>query len=235
MIELILSQLVGLILGVGASFLCWWILFHKFVPKIEFSDKISILPNSLHEKAIKYRVKIQNVGNRKVIDAEFRIKLRIKALMNDMPYNWQVFNIKTKDPTPFINVSNQKDKNTFGGMILYFEVNHDDQFLNTLLPQEINDKAKSKTLTIEDVLKLPYEKELNVIVYGYDEFSGTRKMFVSKNYKEQDIQLGIFQNHNLDFRSDIDLEAYKLKINENKIEDKILSLTHDDDRITSSS
>lgn len=49
-------------------------------------------------------------------------------------------------------------------------------------------------MNIEDLLSLDNNVKLVVQLFGYDEFSGARKMFISKPYTLKDIKHGTFDH-----------------------------------------
>ena len=70
------------------------------------------------------------------------------------------------------------------------------------LPENIREKARRKELQLEDVLRLGTGSHLQVFCFGYDEFSGARKLFRSKAYYIGDVVKGRFQQKSLDIIPD---------------------------------
>ncbi len=65
-------------------------------------------------------------------------------------------------------------------------------------PYDIRKKAREGTLTLEELLKLGNKAYLKVYAFGYDKFSGTRKLFVSHSYRIGDIKDGSFSESGMD-------------------------------------
>ena len=61
-----------------------------------------------------------------------------------------------------------------------------------LFPKIIRDKAKEKSILLEDLLGLGAAANVQIHTFGYDNFSGARKLFISKKYKIKDITMGAF-------------------------------------------
>ena len=53
------------------------------------------------------------------------------------------------------------------------------------------------TRTLEELMNAGSDSTLQVIGFGYDSFSGTRKVFESKIYTINDIKLGKFDKNSL--------------------------------------
>ncbi len=65
-------------------------------------------------------------------------------------------------------------------------------FEKNIFHESIVAKAKSGTLTLDDIFTMYTGSELQIILLGYDEFSGVRKYFGSKLYTKDDIVLGVY-------------------------------------------
>jgi len=188
--DLLISNIVGLIIGLFTSFLTWWILFHAIVPKIEFAKDISKLPTDDDSSGSRYRIKFANVGKRALVDIQVLARFSIKGLTR--PGNWVTINIPlewngdTKAEMPRLTKKNNR--------VLRLFISHAlDLKRSTLYSQEIHDKANAETLTLEDLFSLGTESSLIIWVFGYDEFSGSRKLFRSQDYKITDIKEGRFK------------------------------------------
>jgi len=184
--------IIGVITGLISSFLVWWFLFHFLVPKIKFSEKIS---KTKENGKPTYKFKFENSGRRKLIDLQINIRFRVKGLENDP--NWKVVSIPfSKDKNeqiPFL--SSAKDTNAIRELRPLLIT--DAQFNQDNFPPEIVEKFGNQTLSLEDLFELGTEQRLQINIFCYDEFSGTRKLFSSKNYKRDDILEGKFDKNSL--------------------------------------
>jgi len=183
--------IIGVITGLISSFLVWWFLFHFLVPKIKFSEKIS---KTKENGKPTYKFKFENAGSRKLIDLQINIRFRVKGLENDP--NWKVISIPfSKDKNqqiPFLNPA--KDKNAIRELrpLLITDAQFKDNF-----PTNIVEKFENQTPSLEDLFELGTEQRLQINIFCYDEFSGTRKLFSSKNYEKNDIVEGKFDKNSL--------------------------------------
>lgn len=72
--ELLISNLIGLFIGLGTSFFSWWVLYHKIVPEVKFADFISKIPKKTLP-GCRYRIKFKNVGKRAILDVHVIARL----------------------------------------------------------------------------------------------------------------------------------------------------------------
>jgi hypothetical protein len=176
----------------------------------------------------RYRVKIRNLGVRAIIDVEIYACLKVKASGILPKNNWDstkialdyegntVYQIPRMisisyltrfleyiDDKPLLKKLVKKAIPEWKGHrmspIIQLHLNVTDDFkTNLMYPDEIRQKAKKKELLLEDLLCLGSDAFLEINLFGYDEFSGSRKLFVSKRYRLQDIKLGKFRCSGMD-------------------------------------
>jgi len=197
---------IGIVVGVATNIFSWWILFHGIVPKVRFSPYISKTPftQTGHDiSSYRYRVKYENAGGRAIIDLEVMARLSIKGLG---PYetSWHMFLVPL-NPDGELSFRTPrllpKRKNLSTGHINRFHINSAVEHLDRPpYPDNIREKARLGTLQLEDLLNLGSEAFLEVQAFGYDEFSGARKLFISKPYTARDIREGPFEKHGLNIK-----------------------------------
>ncbi|PIP37990.1 MAG: hypothetical protein COX19_15090 [Desulfobacterales bacterium CG23_combo_of_CG06-09_8_20_14_all_51_8] len=183
--EILVSILIGIPLGILSSLAAWWILFRYIVPKIEFSPHIS--KYYFKNLGTRYRIKFRNIGKRGIIDIEVFPILRIKGLNPELPDNWLNITLTT-------SLNNNHISSLKEDRIISLLPEDTDKFKNPNFPDHIRKKYQSKGLNIEDLLSLDNKVKLVVQLFGYDEFSGARKMFISKPYTLKDIKPGTFDH-----------------------------------------
>lgn len=199
--EILISILIGLFIGILTNLIAWWILFHHIVPKIYFSHSISKIPTQEDKSGYKYRFKIQNLGKRPIIDVELIARIRLKGA-GDFPRNIRIVDIplSKKAISHRIPIIMSGDDT---GKILKLFVNEVDEFRDLArYPDYIKIKSNEKILLLEDVLSIGSEATLQIFAFGYDEFSGSRKVFISKFYTVDDIKEGRFDFHGLTVKTD---------------------------------
>jgi hypothetical protein len=179
-----METIIGFILGIIASFLVWYLVYHIIVPKIEFFPNIYKQRSNENHSGFRYVAKIKNVGKRDIIDVEIFIKLRIKGLYHKQSL-WKGIYIPVDDER-IPKIKSQKDdtKRTAVQMCL----SKIKAISTKSFPDEVKEKLNNETLLLEDLLRLGNERELQIFVFGYDPYSGSRKMFESKVYGMNDIE-----------------------------------------------
>lgn len=180
------GSLVGIPFGVLASFLAWMIVFRWIVPSISFSEVISKVPPVTYAKAIKdprYRIKFLNIGRRGIVDVEVMTRLRVRCLSGNQDFanTWCMVTLKTdtmREPRIPPGASRSVVLDLEGTPELGSSL-----FVSAIAGRE---------LTLETLLSLGTDAEIAIWVFGYDDFSGSRKAFVSKKYRLEDIAVGKF-------------------------------------------
>jgi hypothetical protein len=205
--------ILGFAAGLTINLLSWWILFRYIVPRIDFSSAISKLPDPLGENdrsGFRYRIKLQNGGRRGIIDVELAATLRIEGLAEGV--NIEIIQIPwspDREKRAHIVRLPPAKPGIKAARVLRLFINSVEQFhTRQIYPENIRRKAEQRALTLEDLLALGTRAWLQISAFGYDEFSGARKLFVSKSYTLSDIKAGQFQLRGLDVvESDLSIET----------------------------
>jgi hypothetical protein len=190
--ELILSNLLGFVLGTISSFLSWWILFHVLVPKIVFCGFICKSPAADDSSGWRYAFQFANVGRRHLIDAQVSARLSTRTSAK-VPWTNTLLVLDwagaTKVEVPLV-------KNT-GWLSYRVHPNQVADFhRSAAYSDEIRQKAAAGTLSLEDLLSgLASEGKatLTATVAGFDALSGARRVFQSQPYTVADIRQGKFE------------------------------------------
>jgi len=197
---LLISNVLGFVVGLLVSFVFWFVFFRIIVPKIGFSESI-LKRISKSTAGYDYRIRFKNLGRRAVISLECVARFIIDW---EGSGTWTAIyipmNLDGQRKTELPKIARAKNKPGYGGtrtMFLY--PNLVSEFSTSpRYSEEFRSKATSGTLELEDLFHLGADAELKVYVFGYDEFSGARKMFESKYYKLSDIKSGEFKNQGLE-------------------------------------
>ena len=178
-----ISAIIGVPTGIICSIIAWWILFRKITPNIEFSKYIS---RKIKNGKSVLRIKFRNIGRRDIVDVYGNVRLYIEGLNPKHPNltrlvvltlnlaGWPILTVKGKSKISEITFKDIND------------------FKTDSYPEHIRVKANDQTLTVEDLLFLGSSFKILITVFGYDSFSGARKVFLSKNYTMDDIKDGSF-------------------------------------------
>jgi len=172
--NLLFTILGSLMIGVISSFIVWWFLNHLLVPNIIFPSIISKvkLKDSV---GYKYRIGFWNIGFRDVIDAEIIFELTAKALDKEIQTNTSHIRFNMNKPNIPI-IKKKKDR---------WSLKIDTQNLPTQLDDYKDNFVLEKFLEEKNA-------KVHVIIFGYDRYSGSRKVFESKRYTHKDIKEDIF-------------------------------------------
>lgn len=206
-----LSFIAGLIAGLGTNLLSWWLLAHWVTPKVEFSPCISRLRTAVTDKdqsGFRYRVKCRNAGRRGVIDIDLSAKLRIEGLR--IGRTTVVVIPWTSDGEKRANVIRLPPlkPGERAARVLRFYINSVDAFrTKSIYPVDFRRRAEERALRLEDILGLGTKAWIQIAAFGYDEFSGARKLFLSKSYTAQDIKDGEFVIAGLDIDTTTDIST----------------------------
>jgi hypothetical protein len=185
--QTLIATLISIPIGVACSITAWWILFHKIVPRVRFSERISKTASDA-DSGFSYRIKFENVGRRDIIDIQIHAYLRIIGLRSRKPSGIMT-NVKLSTSKEYVPKMMAAGK----GFIISLYPERTRSFQRTAYPEDVRRKYEQKSLLLEDVLALGYDTKLRIVVFGYDSFSGARRVFESKLYGVDDIKMGRFK------------------------------------------
>lgn len=172
-----MQLILGVPLGILASLLAWYVLFHVVKPSIGFYAKISKYQGKENNS---YRVKFINNGKRSIIDLEVFVRTRTKGI-GRYKNIWNIVDLETSVSRLPILVEG-------GSRIVRIYPERTEKYLEPLWGKDINGKLRNGKLTLEDILRLGDKAQLRIYVFGFDEFSGSRRLFRSKWYELSDIE-----------------------------------------------
>jgi hypothetical protein len=167
------ALLLGVPLGVIASLFAWWVVVHGISPRIEFAGRLSRLPGA----EPLFRLKLRNSGWRSVIDCEVMAELRIRSLAPNLPGNtWLIIVPLRRDRFAYL----PKGANR----LLVFMPYHPDERVRRFIPDRSDGYSLDELFALRDVVRL------RIVAFAYDSFSGSRRVFVSKDYEPTDLVTG---------------------------------------------
>lgn len=190
----------GLVTGIFTNFLTWWLLYHYIKPSVHFSPSINKrphVPTPQDKSSYGYWIKIENGGRRSVIDVEIMVRLRINWPSDYMSNVWDTIYVPLSERGEIVYrfpiIYPVKSKNGHRPS-LRLHINNIDRFREKpYYPKEMKYKASRRKLLLEDILNLGPNPTLEIVAFGFDEFSGARKVFLSTRYTVDDIKEGVFQ------------------------------------------
>jgi len=199
-----INNFVGLVIGILGSIIVWWIFSHILVPKIRFENFISKVKTNETKSGIKYRLAFRNNGRRAIIDVEIIVRLSIPLINSAFPDNLSIFSI----PLGYSRLPKMESKKSCRRHITRLDVHQIEELINPHIANTISHSFEtipdiSKDLKIrgidakdfegnpnllEHLMRLGNGATLQVFIFGYDEFSGARKLFGPKVYKVTEIK-----------------------------------------------
>jgi len=182
----LISQFLGLIVGLFTSFFSWWVLFHWLSPKIEISPNVVRQPALAQGSApadasgVRYRLKLRNVGKRAIIDLQVRAIVRIRGVVDPKVWNWEVVHLPmTMSGDRAYSLPRIEPYSRSKTLTILRLYTHDlEECRYAPYPERIRGLAVDGRLTLDDLLSLREVAEVRVFVSGYDGFSGARKVFL---------------------------------------------------------
>lgn len=191
----IISAIIGVPIGILGSFIAWWIIFHLNVANIQFSTDICKDTSEADNSGFRYRIKLENYGKRAILDLELIAKYRVKGLRKNRPSNWEIVYIPLHLDRLLKVIPRRKHHMRY---VVKLCINELDDFSKVIYPEEIIEKSKLKSILLEDLLNLGTKRTLQIYGFGFDEFTGIRKLFESKIYSLSNIKVGSFNKKGLD-------------------------------------
>ncbi len=164
--------ILGVLSGLLSSIAFWFVMTKVIVPKIEFEDELRREIDGNGNPV--YKVAFKNVGRVDVIDLKIIVRIRIKDPNKDKSY--LILSIPTDH-----SESPELEKRITKIYTLLFNKSND--LLNCrYATSTLIGKANNNTLELDDIrtcLK-GTDYTIEVFVFGYDKFSGARKLFKEK-------------------------------------------------------
>lgn len=184
-----MDQLLGFILGVVGSVLTWWVFAHLLVPRVRFESRILVRPARDGSGQQRFLAKFYNEGRRDLIDVALTAIVSIQTKPGS-DRNWASCRLafhrdgSIEHAIPLV----PRGKNRL--VTLYprhsaqigFEYN---------FSEAVREKLAAGTLDLRDLLSDGADRNLTVrmqlFLFGYDRFSGARKLYQSKFYTIDDL------------------------------------------------
>lgn len=184
------QYIISTLLGVAASLAAWLLVVHGWKPRLQFSSRISKVESDDETGTWAYRVKLWNPGRRDVVDVSFRAQLRIRGLNPRRPQNWETshLNVSFGGHLPIVQ---PRGKQRHARLVrIWVDLG---EFCRSVYPEVIRSKAQAGTLSLEDLLAIGSETAVQVIAFGSDSFSGSRRYFASPEYRREHIVQAAFR------------------------------------------
>lgn len=190
--------IVGFILGCLSLCAISIIRNMAFIPKIHFANDICKFLDPKNNGKWVYKIKFRNVGKRDVFDMHLFCTLYIPDLETVNSIHKISLNLGY-DFTPLFKVRKRKGKINPDGLVrirLNDEHMHK-EFVRTMYPKDINNKATKGLLTLEDLLLISPSSYIMFYIIAHDKLSGRKKIYESPSYTIENIKQGIYKHGEL--------------------------------------
>jgi hypothetical protein len=168
---------LNVLLGLVASFVAWYVLWHMLSPKVELSPYLGKLSNSGQPGSHTYRIKLRNARRRPCFEASFDARMRFRSLDPDSD-NFDFINLRLSASSVFLLERNR--------ILRIYTTNLSDDSRAYLERFDIDNLDLEQLL-----LRLP-ESRLTISCITTDGFSGSRKCFL-RHYTIADVREGKYQ------------------------------------------
>lgn len=180
-------------MGVAGSALFWLVLV-RLTPKVQFSQHISRWPTDDTRSGMTYCVKMRNKGVRAIVDVETKVIFRTKGLSartaqspTAVRLDSTHYEVAKMTPTwPRLSLRRPHS------IRLAISPETTGALTRSPFPPLVRGKAKTGTLSLDDLLSVGDSPCLDLIVSGTDGWSGRRTVSVHR-YHADDVETGLFE------------------------------------------
>ena len=182
--------LLGMSGGFLLSFVFWWWINHRLVPEISFSEELSKRPIEYDQQEYRHQFAFKNTGARLIINIRIKARLVITDPRKNGSLELNYYNI-TLSNYEFFEL--EPERTIFMAPLLAQSIGLETQILD----EALTTSRRANTLTLEGVFDIYPDSFFYVQAIGTDIYSNATKVFQSKNYKRQDVRLGVFKRGSL--------------------------------------
>ena len=186
-----MDQLIGFLLGVVGSIVVWWVFAHFLVPSIAFEDRIVLRPGRGEGAPPRHMIKMYNKGRRDLIDVSFSaiVKIQIDPASEKRWSSCRVAFHKTGEidhQIPIVPARRNRLLTLYPG---YSDQILHDSCYSADIRQAVADRSLGLEALLRDGEARGLRVTLRIYMFGFDRFSGARKLFQSKEYEARDLEL----------------------------------------------
>jgi hypothetical protein len=185
-VELVVSTLLSVPVGIVTSFVFWWWLARRLAPRVGWSSALVVPPEwaltgTDHDLV---RVKIVNAGRRDAIDLQISAQLRIPRKVDAV--GSPLFIVELPTSVPWLPRLRR-------GSYRYIRLCPDRIPAEEQARLRFADGRPALGQDLPTTLARTPGAAIRLYVFAYDSFSGSRKIFVSPDYTADLVVRGAFQ------------------------------------------
>ncbi|WP_299698824.1 hypothetical protein [uncultured Tateyamaria sp.] len=174
----IFTHSLSLLLGVISSYFVWWLISHKWIPSINFGPEICRYKvdgeNGLYVCAF------ENAGHRDIVDVEVVTRVGVERF--NEAEGWLFFSLKTNSTQIPVLEPNRR------ALVRIFDQREERRYIDA--PPPSLRKTVDDCVALEEIFDISNGAIIQLHVFGYDSFSGTRRHYVSPDYSKHDVRSG---------------------------------------------
>ncbi len=192
-----LEVFLGFILGCLSSIIVSIFWYKILVPKIIFADSICKcrLENN---QGYEYKIKFRNNGLRDIFEMHLYCILSIPDLVIEGSTHTVDINL-SYNFKPYFRRRGKNGKLGLDGVVRLCmnDIQMLEECTRSIYPNDIIEKAKNRQLSLDDLIKIKGSSYINFYIIAHDKFTGSKKLFKSKDYTIEDIKHGLYKSGEL--------------------------------------
>ncbi len=176
-IEFLQNVFIGLITGATSSFLCWWLITRKYVPKVTFDQQIMKMNSKKNKSKYAYKFRIHNSLKKNSL---FDISVHEYLYLPDYKRKGHSFIYRIPIDTPTIVLMEPEIGKEKKSRIITFKLSDKDfysEIKDDAMPENILKKLKNHTVTLEDLLEIVDGAFIRVFVMACHGFTLSKRVF----------------------------------------------------------
>jgi hypothetical protein len=186
------SILIGFALGLVGGLIVWWITTKFFTAKLSVSSQVERTGDALGNP--RYRFTLANKSHRDAVDVIVKCTMFSQGWANgptgeiatiDLPVS--VGQIDVMPARQYFSSRGRRLLDLVGDRIITLELRNISSFQKAKLDAACRQRIDSGEVTLEELLDLGKNSFVNVVVYGFDRFSGSRSVYAERYYQRADI------------------------------------------------
>lgn len=184
---------LGIVLGLLSSILFWYVTTKILTPKLSVSN--SLERSDDREGKPRYRFTLRNEGHRDAVDVRVKCTLfshgwargaSDEIAIVDIPVAVGQIDVMPGRRWPLFKTA-ARPLDILGDRIVSLQLNNVSEFQKGKLTTSDRARLENADMRLEDLMSLGTGSFLNVVVYGFDRFSGSRNVYSERYYFGNDI------------------------------------------------
>jgi hypothetical protein len=185
---------LGILLGFIGSVILWYITTKVLTPRLSVSTTLEMTRDPAG--GLRYRFSLRNESHRDAVDVIVKCTLFSEGWASGPPDEIATIDIPVSvgqiDVMPgrryFWSSSKSRLLDRVGDRFVTLYVRDISEFQKSKLNAETQRQLKHGEIGLKELLDLGRESFVNVVVYGFDRFSGSRNVYSERYFRNDDIR-----------------------------------------------